>query len=253
MYDYYEEPPYYEPTIADEIMFEYQQKMKDALLESVKLEIDNIKNENERLKEENNKYRQRERDILNKENDLKYKEENLKREVTNEFYQSNIGDTLKQYIEECEVWFADIDRYQNEKCNLCNEERKLVAKFPNGEITKIACACAKIFSKFIPAISVTTMIKFSKRDSRYSSDRKFYFSRSYSPDKSSNYYNNDYDYQEFKIYHVVDKFNESIIELHKNKSYGEKLGFKSKEECQKYCDYLNKKDDDCEEIELDDE
>ena len=242
MYDYYEESPYYE-TVADEILIEYQQKMKDALLESVKSQIENIKDENVRLKEENNKYKQRERDILNKENDLKYKEENLKREVTNEFYQSNIGDTLKQYIEECEVWFADIDRYQNEKCNLCNEERKLVAKFPNGEITKTACVCAKMFSKYVPAISVTTMIKFSKRDSRYSSERKFYFSRSYSPSKDRNSY--DYDYQEFKIYHVVNEFNESIIELHKNKSYGERLGFKSKEECQKYCNWLNngKKED----------
>jgi len=251
MYDYYDEPPYFEPTIADEILIEYQNKMKDALLDSVKLDITNIRQENERLKEENKNYKQRERDIVNKENDLKYKEENIKREVTNEFYQSNIGNILKQYIEECEVWFADIERYQNEKCNLCNEERKLVAKFPNGEITKTTCNCAKMLSKYVPAISTTTMIKFSKRDSRYSSERKFYFSRSYSPGKDRNDY--DYDYQEFNIYHVVDEFNESIIELHKNKTYGERLGFKNKEECQKYCDYLNKKDDDCEEIKLDED
>jgi len=108
----------------------------------------------------------------------------------------------------------------------------------NGEITKTACACVKILSKYVPAISATTMIKFSKRDSRYSSERKFYFSRNYSPVNNRNSY--DYDYQEFKIYHVVDEFNESIIELHKNKSYGERLGFKSKEECQKYCDWLNR-------------
>jgi len=139
MYDYYEESPYYEPTLADEILIEYQQKMKDALLES----------------------------------------------------------------------------------------------------------------KYVPAISATTMIKFSKRDSRYSSERKFYFSRSYFPVNNRDRY--DYDYQEFKIYHVANEYNESIIELHKNKPYGERLGFKSKEECQKYCDWLNKKDDYCEDIELDDE
>jgi len=237
MYDYYEEP-YYETTLADEIFIKYLNEMKNALTESVKQDIDNIKNDNERLKEENNKYKKREKDILNKENDLKYKEENLKREVTNEFYKSNIGDTLKQYIEECEVWFADIDRYQNQKCDLCNEERKLVAKFPNGEITKTACNCAKILSKYIPAISAIAMIKFGKRDGRYSSDRKYYLNRTYSPPNNRNDY--DHDYQEFKICHVVDEFNESIVELHKNKSYGEKLGFKNKEECQKYCDWLNK-------------
>ena len=237
MYDY--EEPYYEPTIADEILMEYQQKMKDVLHETIKTEIQNIKDENVRLKEENKKYKQRERNILNKENDLKYKEENLKREVTNEFYQSNIGNTLKQYIEDCEIWFADIERYQNKKCDLCNEKRELVAKFPNGKTTKIECSCAKILSKYVPDLSTISIIKFYKRDSRYSSDRKFYLTRTYSPPENRGDY--DYDYQEFKIYHVVSEFNESIIKLHENKRYGEKLGFRSKEECQKYCDWLNKK------------
>ena len=52
MYNY-DESPYYEPTIADEILIEYQQKMKDALLESIKSQIENIKQENIDLKEEN--------------------------------------------------------------------------------------------------------------------------------------------------------------------------------------------------------
>lgn len=46
---------YYEPSPADEILLEYQQKMKDALLESVKYEIDSMKNNDVRLREENNK------------------------------------------------------------------------------------------------------------------------------------------------------------------------------------------------------
>lgn len=46
---------YYEPSPADEILMEYQQKMKDVLLESVKYEIEQIKNNDIRLREENNK------------------------------------------------------------------------------------------------------------------------------------------------------------------------------------------------------
>ena len=256
MYDYdcYNDEHYYEPSIADEILLEFQQKMKNALLENVKLDIQNTKEENARLKEENKKQKQRENDISNKERDLKYKEENLKREVTNEFYQSNIGDTLKQYIEESEIWFADVERYQNEKCNLCDEERKLVAEYPNGKIIKTNCDCAKILSKYVPGLSEIKLIKFSKRDSRYSSERKFYLSRSYSPIPSRR---SDYDdYQEFKIYHVINEFDESIIKLHKNKEYSERLGFRSKEECQKYCNWLNNKEKEknnkCEELELED-
>lgn len=239
---YYKEEPYYEPTIADEIIMEYQQKMKDALLESVKYEIDQIKEENERLKKQNEEFRKRENSISYKESELKRKEENLKREVMNEFYQTNIGDTLKQYIEDCEIWFADMERYQNKKCNLCNEDRKLVAVYPNGATAQADCDCAKLFSRYIPNSSFINMIKFNKRDSRYSSDRKFYLSRTYVPGHNRSSY--DYDYQEFKIYHVVDKFDETIIELHNNKSYGEKIGFRNKEECQGYCDWLNNKDKD---------
>lgn len=235
---YDEEPYYYEPSVADEILMEFQQKMKETLLESVKLDIETIKNENIKLKEENEKYKQRERDITNKENELRYKENNLKTEVAKEFYKNNIGDTLKQYIEDCEVWFADVDRYQNNKCNLCNENRELIAKFPNGKTTKTECTCAKYLSKYVPAISTINLIKFYKRDSRYSSERRFYLTRSYSP-PDNNY--DDYSYQEFKIYHIVDEFNEGIIELHENKKYGEKLGFRNIEECQKYCDWLNNK------------
>jgi len=239
MYEDYDEQSYYEPTIADEILMEYQQKMKDALLESVKLEIKNIENENIRLKNENKEYKKRETDILNKEKDLKYKEDNLKREVIDEFYKSNVGDTLKQYLEDSEVWFADIERYQNIKCNLCNEERKLVANFPNDEISTKECACAKLLIKYVPVLSELTMIKFNKKNSRYSSDRKYYFNNSYSPPNNRSDY--DYEYQDFKICHIIDEFNESIIVLHKDKKYGERLGFRNKEECQNYCDWLNKK------------
>lgn len=232
-YDDYDEPTYYEPSLADEILMEYQQKMKDALLESVKFEIEQIKNENIRLEKENEKYKQRERD-------LKYKEENLKREVINEFYKSNIEDTLKQYIEESEVWFADVERYQNDKCNLCNKDRQLIAKFPNGKTTKKDCDCAKVLSRYVPALSEITLIQFGKRNSRYSSDRKFYLSKTYKPGNNRSEY--DYDYQEFKIYHVVNEFNEGITELHESKRYGEKIGFINKEDCQKYCNWLNRED-----------
>lgn len=236
---YYEEEYPYEPSFADEIIMEYQQKMKDILLNGVKYQIEQVKEENLRLKKENEECKKRENNILSKERDLKYKEDNLKREVEKEFYQSNIGDTLKQYIEDCEVWFADTEHYQNKKCDLCNEKRELVAKFPNGKTTRTDCNCATTLSKYVPGLSTISMIKFNKKDSRYSSDRKFYLSRTYSPPNNRSNY--DYDYQEFKIYHVVDEFNEGIVELHENKSHGEKLGFRSKDECQKYCDWLNNK------------
>lgn len=227
---------YYEPSEVDQLVEEFRDKVREHLLPNIREEIERLNKENEKLRNKNEEYRKRESEINSKERDLKYKEDNLKREVEREFYEINIGDTLKQYIEDCEIWFANTENYQNQKCNLCNSKRELVANFPDGKTTKKECSCAKIFSKYVPDLSTITLIKFYKRNSRYPSDRKFYLSRTYSPPPNSR---DDYSYQEFKIYHVIDVFNESIIELHKNKPYGEKLGFKIKEECQKYCDWLN--------------
>ena len=245
MYDYDEYENYYEPTVADGIFVEYQQKMKDILWESVKdevkTEIKKTNEENIKLKKENEKFKKREKDLSAKERDLKYKEDNIKREVEKEFYSTNIGDVLKEFVENCELWFADEQYYQGEKCNLCNPNRELIAKFKNGKTTKTECECAKKIRRFSPALTYETVIKFSKKDSRYQSDRIFYFSRSYEPSKDSSYYDRDYSYSEFKIGYIVDEFNDKVIELREGLRYGEKLGFRSKEECQKYCDWLNEK------------
>ena len=51
----------------------------------------------------------------------------------------------------------------------------------------------------------------------------------------------DYGYGDFKILHITDAFDDNTLELRKTLSYGEKIGFKTKEECQKFCDWLNKR------------
>lgn len=66
---------------------------------------------------------------------------------------------------------------------------------------------------------------------------KYYrLDRSYqcTPNRSSE----DYSFQHFGIQFVYDKFCEDVDKIEKL-YYGKKIGFKSKEECQKYCDWLN--------------
>jgi hypothetical protein len=236
MYDDYED--YYEPSEVDQLVEEFKDKCREYLLPNIREEIDRLNKENSELKSKNNEYKNRESELNKKERDLKYKEDNLKREVEREFYESNIGDTLKDYIENAEVWFADKKGFKQEKCSLCDDERKLVAEFPGGKITKIDCDCSKLVYSYVPEISELSLIKFNKKDSRYQSDRKFYLSKSYTPSKNSRY-SDDYCYNEFKLCEVVNEFNDSIKELHEDKKYGTEIGFKSKEECQKYCDWLN--------------
>jgi len=236
--DYDEYENYYEPSEVDQLVEEFKSKVKEHLLPNIREEIERLNEENLELKQKNEEYRKRESEISNKERDLKYKGDNLKREVEKEFYESNIGDTLKDYIDKAEVWFADKKGFPQEKCSLCNDKRKLVANFPNGKTTETNCDCANLVHRFVPETSELYLIKFNKRDSRYQSERKFYISKSYTPSKDSSY-RDDYSYNEFKLCQIVDEFNEDTKGLHETKEYSSKIGFKFKEECQKYCDWLN--------------
>lgn len=52
---------------------------------------------------------------------------------------------------------------------------------------------------------------------------------------------NDYSYKDFGIQFVYDKFCDDVIEKRDQLTYGKNIGFTSKEECQKYCDWLNER------------
>ena len=236
--DYDEFENYYEQSEVDQLVEEFKDKIREHLLPNIREEIERLNKLNFELKQKNEKYKKRESEINAKERDLKYKEENLKREVEKEFYESNIGDTLKDYIEKSEVYFADSKGLRQDKCSLCNGKRKLVANFPNGKTTETNCDCSNLIHKFVPEASELSLIKFNKRDSRYQSERKFYISKTYIPSKESSY-RDDYSYNEFKLCQIVNEFNEDSKGLHETKEYGTKIGFKTKEECQKYCDWLN--------------
>ena len=69
------------------------------------------------------------------------------------------------------------------------------------------------------------------------SERKIYV-KDWNLYKPNNTYD-DYGYGNFKILHIVDTFNNDTLNLCETLSYGEKIGFKTEEECQKYCDWLN--------------
>lgn len=118
---------YYEPTIADEIFIEYQQKMKDALLESVKHDIDYIKNNDIKLKEENNKLHNEIRQLKDeiKLSSEKHKNSIIVEEVLKNISKDNFTEFIaviykKDYeeswsIEETPLWLGVLTEYYSHK------------------------------------------------------------------------------------------------------------------------------------------
>jgi FtsZ-binding cell division protein ZapB len=221
--EYYGEDEYYpcyEPTVVDEILNEYQEKMKDALLDTVKLDIANTKYENTKLKEENKTLKEREHEVNQKERQLEIEKKNLMLKVRNE----RLAELMKDF--EVVMYKVRTTIEKLPKCNNCDDNRKIHFKSPLGNDMSESCLCDKGKTIYIPMEFICTEFRINSNNKEMSmwykmnrgSDYDYY---SYeSSDYAETVYNNDMKYEDLKSYYHI--------------------YFKSINECQKYCDWLNK-------------
>lgn len=216
---YYDDEPYYEPSLADELLMEYQLKMKNVLLDSVKNNIEKVKLENASLKTENNSLQIQVNKINQRERELEIQKQNLEREVRRE--------RLSKLMEDFEVvmYRAYTTTENLPKCNKCNEKREITFTSPSGKEMTESCSCDKGITVYIPYEYICTEFKL---DDRYNDKLLIWYKENHE---------NNYDWYSYSSSNFVDtvyKDNMKFEELNSYKTY-----FKSKEECQKYCDWLN--------------
>ena len=236
MYTEYDD--YYEPSEGELFFDELKEKFHEILREDIKTELEKLRKENTDLKRTVKEFRNKEIRLNEKCRELQYREENLKREVEKEFYQKNMTEVFEGLMEDYEVWYAENVPHEKPKCNLCDENRDLIAVYPNGEKVKKRCECSCKEYWFEPVTSCLEAVQFHKAiHPRYSEGKKFYFKKEYIPNKK---FSDAYEtYREFHIDNTYDEFNDDVKYYHKHKGYGNRISFRSKEECQKYCDWLN--------------
>ena len=229
---------YYEPSEGEMFFDEMKEKFREILREDVNTELSRLTKENTELRKIVKEYNDKKMELARRERDIQYKEDNLKRDVEREFYSKTMDEVFEHLLEDSEVWYAERVPHEKPKCDLCNEDREMIATYPNGEIVKKQCDCAKPTYIYEPVISVNKQIKFHKAwKPRYSDHKKCYFTKNHEPNKD---YAEAYDYySEFRIENIYDEFNEDVKVYHEAKRYGEKVAFRNKDACQKYCDWLN--------------
>lgn len=207
---------YYEPSEADFILEEYSEKMKTALLSSVKSEIDRIKEKNAKLEEENKRMQTAVNEISRREYMLKIERENM------------LSDVKKMRIDELmedlyvTLYKAESRSYLGEKCNKCDENRKLKYLTPRGKEAEELCECGSSKYKYVP--SEQRICEFTVRGKS--------FIAWYKQSGDSDYY------QSSSVPDVVIDGDTNFAELKCNSTY-----FRAVEQCQAYCDWLNAKGD----------
>ena len=217
MSDYYDEP-YYEPTAADEIFFEAREKLIKSLKDSVKQHIENIENENKKLKDKNEKLSVQVREIEYRERKLELEKKNLESTVRRE--------RLSVLLEQLKVerFMVKTKTMYEKKCNKCNSERYVEFLSPLGKKQKERCDCyTNRVEVFLPESHLCTEFKVDSQNSNKL--RMWYRLNSYNKDEyysSSTYYQNSYDGEPYESLSIYSTF------------------FDTLEECQKYCDWLNR-------------
>lgn len=217
--DFYDEPSEFEQQIDS---------LKESLLKSVK---DEYQTEMERLRKENAELLVVKRDLASiksqyrqKERELESEKNNLLRKVRSERLSTLMEDvSMDMYAVDCEFVKGD-------KCQNCDGNRRIHFKSPQGNAVSEACICNKSKRVFSPALAVCYAFKLQNWG--------------------------DCDGMVLRYQLQADK-TEDIMEL-----TGRKIGyvtsktkatdfekmeifdsiFKTIEECQAYCDWLNERE-----------
>lgn len=241
-YSYWDyEEPVWEPSEADELFDEMKSKLIEAAKSSLKNDMESLKRRNEYLEKRNKELEEKAQEVSRKESDLESISRNIWREVEREFYQTAIDDLFKDAIEQSQLWFADNKPHEKPKCDKCDENRNWVLTWPDGTTTSKKCTCSQPDYWYEPQETWIDTLKYKIKDSDYQSERYYRLDKSYQYTGDSRF---DYCSSiDFGILFVYDKFCEDVIYKNEQPGYGKKIGFKSKEECQKYCDWLNRRKD----------
>ena len=155
-------------------------------------------------------------------------------ELKTEFYFDKVKDFLEKVFEVGDLYEARADYYEKmDKCSVCDENRKITVKDVFGREHKISCKCDRNYS--IYKVGKTYQKLYFQKEHKKSN-----FYMSLDPDEWSSHGSttlfgfgntNNFD-NTGKIYKQFDINNPPV--------YGSY--FTSKEEAQKYCDYLNEEE-----------
>lgn len=228
MYDYYKNEYFDEPSEFEQKIDELKESLKEAVKEEVKERINRLEAEVKELTEVKKNWKRLKIEYDQKKQELEGKiidaEIQAKRARIEDLFEASGMNVI--------LYQADDNWVYKPKCNKCDKSRKIHFKSPNGKDCTEPCECSKHFIKYVAKPYYMTEFRINNYFNR--DGNKYPLLMWFKPYKDK--YDEGYTYWSSNIAKHI--FNgedyKQLEEYSKNE-----LFFKSEEECQRYCDYLN--------------
>ena len=219
--DFYdEEYDYFDSTIAD-----LKEQLKKEVKQEIQDKIATLEKENAELQDVKKNYNKMKQEYKSKVNEIEKEKQHILDNAKREIYNA----TLKDLFDNCDyfqkLYKVEYKTEEREKCNMCDENRKLTIKDCYGRKHEVYCKCNNKRKIYYSEENLDTYIYIQKEKERDNFKFEFRSESSY-----------DYGHKINKD-NVLEKFDRDKVKSYYN-TY-----FTTLEEAQKYADYLNSLED----------
>ena len=228
---YFDDDYFCEETEFDERINELKDSLRSQVKEEIKNKIEELTKRNEELEERQKNLSILEKEYQDKIMNFEYEKEQIITNAKKELYNANLEQFLDFVFEHQVLYEVNLNTIKQEKCPYCDDKRYIKAKDILGREYEVSCKCSGHKTEYYVKESRCSL--YFRKEKR-SNDFKMIL----------NVKNDDFD--DTKLFgfsgeetimsqNLFEKFDEN----NPPKSYYS-VYFTSKEEAQKYVDYLNK-------------
>lgn len=220
--DFWNDGDCFEPSEFDEKIEELKEELKNSVKQEIKDELEKLRKENKELHGIKRNFEAIQRSYETKkwecEREMKDAEQKAKR--------ARISELMEHF--KVVMWSVEWDWQYKEKCETCNDGRKIQITLPSGKIVDDDCKCDVKEKVYKPRENVLYEISGKGSDIRawYRAKGK----------EGEEYFIEDTFSRIAKTIVNRDKKFETISEEELRETF-----FTSQDECQEFCDYLNEK------------
>lgn len=223
---YYGFDDYFEPGEFDEKIEELKNELRESVKKEINDEIEKLRKENKELQVIKNNLEPIKRDFERKKEECERKKEECERVMKDAEYRAKHA-RLKELMEQVKLvlWSVTWETRYKKKCNKCDCWRNIKVTLPSGNTVTDPCTCRKTAHVYYPKEKVL----FEMLDRNC--DFRVWYKERDEGDFAA-------DAIAVKPSEIIDH-NKNFEEIDTNETCG--IFFTSFEECQEFCNYLNKK------------